>query len=210
MIPIRGNPITRVSTRLPVNPVALFSTPRTTSLEPGCCTTMINKLAKVLRVVDLLGEYAGKTFSYLVLVIIALETIEVFRRYVLSSPTTWSWELSTLLYGAHFIIGGAWVLKEGMHVRTDIIYARLSPKTQALIDVILYLVTFFIFAGVLTWTTVSKAIYSWTIKETTYTLWAPPLYPLKMVIAISFILLLLQGLAQWLRSLIFLVKGEKI
>lgn len=171
---------------------------------------MIKYLSKVLRGIDLLSEYTGKVFSFLIFAIVGLEVLEVFKRYILHSPTTWSWELATMLFGAHFIIGGAWVLKEGKHVRTDVIYGRLSPKVKALLDLILFTLIFFVFVGVLIWKSTANAIYSWQINERTFSMWAPPFYPLKTVIAISFILLGLQGLAKWIRDLVFLIKGETI
>ncbi|GEA14747.1 transporter DctQ-related protein [Moorella sp. E308F] len=171
---------------------------------------MTGKLAKVLKAIDFLSEKTGKLFSFLILIMVGLETIEVIRRYILHSPTTWAWEVVVLLYGAHFITGGAWVLKEGGHVRTDILFSRFSPKMKAIVDLLLFAIIFFTFVGVMIWKYSLHAIYSWSIKETTYTMWAPPFYPLKTVVAISFILLGLQGLAKWIRDLIFVIKGEEI
>lgn len=171
---------------------------------------MIGKLAKVLKVIDMVSEYAGKAFSFLILAVITIETVEVIKRYIFHSPSDWSWELSTMLSGASFIIGGAWVLKANKHVRTDIIYGRLSPKAKAIFDLILFTCIGFVFAGILTWKTTANAIYSWSIMETTYTMWAPPMYLLKTVIAVSFILLLFQMLAKWIRDLILVIKGDEL
>jgi len=171
---------------------------------------MIGTLAKVFKTIDTISEKTGKFFSFLILIMVAFETWEVFLRYGLKSPTTWIWEFVTLLYGAHFIAGGAWVLKEEGHVRTDILYTRLSPKGKALLNVISYACLFFVFVGVLIWKEVLHTIYSVSINERTYTLWAPPFWPLKILITISFILLGLQGLVKWLRDIIFLIKGEEV
>jgi len=171
---------------------------------------MVNKLAKGLKLIDALSENAGKAFSYLILIIVVLETSEVILRKVFNNPTDWIWELCTLLAGAAFVMGGAWVHKEGKHVRTDVIFGNLSRKKQAIIDIFFFLTIFTSFVGVLIWKTVSNAAYSWKIHETTFTMWAPPLYPLKTVIALSFILFGLQGLAKFIRDVVFLVKGEEI
>lgn len=141
---------------------------------------------------------------------VVFQTWEVFLRYGLKTPTTWIWELVTLLYGAHFIAGGAWVLKEEGHVRTDVIYARLSPRAKAILNVICFACLFFVFMGVMIWKGVLHTIYSIGINEKTYTLWAPPFWPLKIIITLSFILLALQGLVKWLRDIIFLIKGEEV
>jgi TRAP-type mannitol/chloroaromatic compound transport system permease small subunit len=171
---------------------------------------MITIIARVLRVIDAISEYTGKLFSFLILIMVGLETVEVIRRYIFHAPTTWAWEVVVLLFGAHFIIGGAWVLKEDGHVRTDVFFSRFSPRVKAIIDLILFTIIFFTFAGVMIWKYSLHTIYSWSIKETTYTMWAPPFYPLKTVVTISFILLGFQGLAKWLRDLIFVIKGEEI
>lgn len=170
----------------------------------------MDKIAKLLRGIDSLSIYAGKAFSYIILVIVVLETVEVFMRYVLNNPTDWIGELCVILAGAVFIIGGAWVHQENKHVRTDVIYGRLSRKSQAILDIIFFFTIFLSFVGVLVWKTVENAAYSWSIQETTFTMWAPPLYPLKIIIAIAFILLALQGLARLIRDITFLVKGEEL
>lgn len=170
----------------------------------------MKKLAKLLRYIDALSINAGKAFSYIILVIVVLEAAEVFLRYGLNKPTDWIGELSVLLAGAVFVIGGAWVLQEGKHVRTDVIFAHLSRRAQALVDVVLFFIIFLSFISILIWKSISNAIYSWSISETTFTMWAPPLYPLKTIIAVSFILLGLQGLAKLIRDLTFLIKGEEL
>lgn len=171
---------------------------------------MIGILAKVFKVIDTVSEKTGKLFSYIILVMVALQTYEVFLRYGLKTPTTWIWELVMLMYGVHFIVGGAWVLKEEGHVRTDILYSRLSPRSKALLNVICFSCLFFVFMFIMIWKGTLHAIYSYSINERTYTMWAPPFWPIKIIIALSFIMLGLQGLAKWGRDLIFLIKGEEV
>lgn len=167
-------------------------------------------MKKILNMVDSISEWSGKIFSYLVLPIMILETGEVIARYVFNVPTEWSWEVASILAGAMFIMGGAWVLKEEGHVRTDIVYALLNKRWKAFFDLFFFTVIFFSFAGVMIWTSVPKTIYSVKILERTFTSWAPPLYPLKIIITTAFIFLGLQGLAKWIRSAYFLIKGEDL
>lgn len=171
---------------------------------------MVQKLAKVLKGIDKISEYTAKSFSYIVLLIVALQAIEVVRRYFLKSPTDWSWELATLLTGVSWMVGVAWVLKEGKHVRTDIIYGRLSKKWQAIIDIVFFGVIFTPFVGVLLWKTTQNAIFAWQINERTFTMWGPPIAPSKTIFALSFLLLALQGIAKLLRDIIYLAKGEEV
>jgi TRAP-type mannitol/chloroaromatic compound transport system permease small subunit len=178
--------------------------------ERGAAILMLDKLAQILKGIDFISEYTGKIFSFLVLIMVSLQVVEVFRRYVLHTPTTWSWELVTLLYGTHFVLGGAWLLKEGGHVRTDIFYDRFSPKVKAYVDLFFFTTIFFVFAYVMIWKVGSNALYSYSINEKTYTMWAPPFWPLKFAFTFGFLLLFLQGLAKWIRDLIFVIKGERI
>ena len=140
---------------------------------------MIAKIDKLLKGIDALSVWSGKIFSMLVLPIIVLETGESILRYIFQKPTDWSWELAAMLFGAFFMMGGAWVLKENNHVRTDVFYNNLSKKWKAYFDLFFFTTIFFVFTGVMVWKMGFNAIYSVSIQETTFSMWAPPLYPLR-------------------------------
>ena len=165
---------------------------------------------KIFSAVDSLSVFMGKLFSYLILPVMLLEAVEVVLRYVFDSPTDWSWELAAHLSGAMFIMGAAWVLLDDKHVRTDLIYAKLSRRGRAFLDVFFFATMFFMFAGVLTYKSWTKAIYSTKIFERTFSMWGPPLFPLKIIIATGFTILLLQGIVKWSRDLYFLITGREI
>jgi len=171
---------------------------------------MMTNLAKLLKGIDWISESAGKLFSLIVLVIIALEAGESILRYVLDRPTDWTWELAGMLFGAFFMMGGAWVLKENNHVRTDVFYNMLPRKWKAYFDLFFFTTVFFSFAFVMVWKMGGNTIYSVGIRETTFSMWAPPLYPLKVIFSLAYILLLLQGLALWIRQLVYAIKGVEI
>ncbi len=171
---------------------------------------MITTVAKLLRGIDKLSENAGKLFSLLVIPIIVLEAGESLLRYVFQKPTDWSWELASMLFGAFFMMGGAWVLKEQNHVRTDVFYSKLSRKWRAYFDLFFFTTIFFVFITVMVWKMSANALYSIGIQESTFSMWAPPLYPLKVIFAVAYILLFLQGLAKWVRDLVYVVKGVEI
>ena len=115
-----------------------------------------------------------------------------------------------MLFGALFMMGGAWVLKDNNHVRTDVFYNQLSRKWKAYFDIFFFTTIFLTFTIVMVWKMGGNAIYSVSIRETTFSMWAPPLYPLKVIFAVAYILLLLQGVAKILRELVYLVKGVEI
>lgn len=167
-------------------------------------------LKKTLKMIDNISTSLGKLFSYLVIPIMLLETAEVILRYGFDSPTDWSWELVTHLAGALFIMGAAWVLVEDKHVRTDLIFCRLSRRIQAAVDVFFFTVIFFSFAFVMTFKSWNMAIYSTKILERSYSMWGPYVFPLKIVLAAGFTMLLLQGLAKWSRDIYILVTGREL
>ena len=165
---------------------------------------------KLLSMIDSLSLFMGKLFSYLILPITLLEAVEVVLRYVFDSPTDWGWELATHLAGAMFIMGAAWVLLNDKHVRTDLIYGKLTRRMQAAFDVFFFTTIFFSFAITLTFKSWNQAIYSAKIFERTFSMWGPPLFPLKIIIATGFTILLLQGFAKWSRDIHYLITGREL
>jgi len=170
----------------------------------------MDRLTRALKVIDTISEWTGKLFSFLVLIMVFLEVREAIARYAFGAPTIWSWELTTLLYGALFIMGGAWVLQTEGHVRTDFIYIRLSPKVRAYLDLVLFATIFFVFVGVMIWQSGRLAVWAWQVNERTYTMWAPPFYPFRILLVVAFSMLGIQGLAKWIRDLVFIITGKKI
>jgi TRAP-type mannitol/chloroaromatic compound transport system permease small subunit len=164
----------------------------------------------VIKAIDKITETIGKAASFLLPIIVVLQFGEVILRYVLGKPTAWSWEIATYLFGANFIVAGAWALKEEKHVRTDVLYGRLSAKWQAVLDIIVFSTVFMVFTLVMVWKTGSHSLFSLSILEDSYTHNFIPIYPLKILVFLGFVLLLLQGLAKVARDIIFLVRGEKV
>ena len=162
---------------------------------------------RVLNSIDLLNTRVGKLASFLILPLIATVSYEVFARYLFGAPTIWSFKLTTFLWGGTFLLGGGWVLKEGRHVSVDIASGRLSERGRAILNTVCYCVLFLPFIGILLWKGIDSAIWSWEMMETEYeTLWQAPLYPIKTVIPIAFALLLAQGIAETVRSLLVALK----
>ena len=167
-------------------------------------------IIQVIKIIDKISEITGKIASSFIIIMVILHFQEVILRYIFQRPTTWSWEIATYLYGANFILAGAWALKQGRHVRTDFVFGRLSPKWQAIVDLSTFCTIFLLFIGLIGFFAIRSAINSTVILETSYTMSPIPIWPLKIVIAYGFTILFLQGLAKITRDIIFLVKGENI
>jgi len=135
--------------------------------------------------------------------------VNVAARYQFNNPIIWIPEVSTFLYGAAFMLAGACVLLWGEHTRVDILVKRFSLRKQAIIEAITS-VAFWLFCGVLLYQGTRMAWDSISILETAGTHWDPPLYPIKMVIPLSALLILFQGAAKLIRDLNIAIKGKEI
>jgi TRAP-type mannitol/chloroaromatic compound transport system permease small subunit len=133
----------------------------------------------------------------------------VFKRYILNAPTAWIFDLNNMLYGTLFMMGGAYTLALGGHVRADFVYGRLRPRAQAALDLSLYLLFFVPGVLALIYAGYDYAALSWRIGEhSTITSEGPPVYHFKTVIPIAGALVMLQGIAEIVRCIICLRTGE--
>jgi TRAP-type mannitol/chloroaromatic compound transport system permease small subunit len=162
-----------------------------------------------IRVIDGFSEWSGLIFCWLILPLVGSLFYEVVARYVFHAPTVWAFDVSYMLYGSFFMLGAAYALFRGGHIRTDMFYSRWSPEKQGLIDAICYLFFFFPGMAFLLYMGGVEAWHSWTIRETSdQSPWHPPLYPFKAVIPITAIMLLVQGFAEFLKSLYAMRTGR--
>jgi len=162
-----------------------------------------------IRVIDIFSKRIGQAFAWCVLVLTASTCFEVFMRYVLNDPTAWAFDMSYMLYGALFMMAGAYTLSRGAHVRGDFIYRKWAPRTQARVDIILYLI--FYFPGVLAmvFTGAGYGFEAMRIQETSVNSPAGvPVWPLKMLIFVGGLTLLVAGVAEVLRCFVCLRDGR--
>ncbi len=159
-----------------------------------------SKLEVIIKKIDRVSEWSGKLFSWLVVPLTLLIVFEVISR-AMGVPTIWSFELSNFLFGAHFMLVAAYGLLNGSHVRIDLLVNRFSPRTQAIITIINYLVLFFPFVLVILGFGIFYAATSWSMWETSWSTWSPPLYPIKTVIPLTALMLLIQGVAEFIKTI---------
>ena len=161
----------------------------------------------ILKVIDRINDTVGKAVSFLLPIIFTLLTIEVIMRYVFDAPTLWIGELTTLLFGAYFILAGGFVMMLKGHVAMDVVYNALSKRTRAVLDII----TFFIaitFAFAIISKGGDRALDALSIFERSTSIWAPQIWWAKLCLPIGGILLALQMIAKFIRDIYILVKGE--
>jgi TRAP-type mannitol/chloroaromatic compound transport system permease small subunit len=156
----------------------------------------------LVRVVDQISYWSGKAASWLIVALTFVVSIEVFKRYILNSPTAWIFDLNNMLYGSLFMLCGAYTLALAGHVRADFVYIYLKPRAQATLDLILYFLFFIPCMIGLIYAGSDFAADSWRIGEhSTVTAEGPPVYHFKTVIPIAGILVMLQGLAEIVRCI---------
>ena len=166
-------------------------------------------MQRVLFFVDRVSSWVGQAFSWLIVALTFLISWEVFARYALNKPNPWAFDLMIMMYGAAFMMAGAYTLAKNGHVRGGKKLYSTSPRLQAGLDLILYFVFFIPGVVALVWAGYTYAEESFAIREhSTLTANGPPLYPFKMVIPFAGVLLLLQGCVEIVRCVICLRNGE--
>lgn len=158
-------------------------------------------LIKTVRVIDKFTDTTGTWVAWLNIPLVAAVTYEVIARYVFNAPTLWSFDITYMLYGTIFMLGCAYALHKGAHIRTDFFFERWSTRTKGTIDAIAYIV--FFFPGIFMFLIVGwqEGWYAYTINEQSeQTAWRPYLWPYKMMIPLACLLLLIQGISETIKS----------
>lgn len=159
-------------------------------------------MTRILHFIDSLSAWTGKAFAWCIVVLTFSTCYEVFVRYVLNAPTTWAFDMSVQMYGALFMMAGAYALSQDAHVRGDVVYRLMPVKVRASIDLTLYIAFLFPGALALLYYGYGFAADSWFYKEVS---WSSPariqIYFFKSLIPVSGALLLLQGVAEAVRCI---------
>jgi TRAP-type mannitol/chloroaromatic compound transport system permease small subunit len=163
-----------------------------------------------LKMIDGLSKWTGKWVAWVIIPNVLALVYEVVARYILNSPTIWSYDVTYFLYGSHFLLGAAYVLSVDAHIRIDIFSSHLSPRARAVIDLAGYLILFFPVVITLVFAGGQYVMQSIEMGERSgLSPWRPYLFPYKAMITISFVLLLLQGTACFIRNISLLARGAK-
>lgn len=161
-----------------------------------------------IRFADTLSAWFGKAFAWLILLMAVGTGYEVFVRYVLNAPTAWALDVSFIMYGSLFMMGGAYTLSRGGHVRGDFLYRTWRPRAQATVDLVLYVLFFMpaVFALIVAgWKYASRSFQYAEVSINSPA--GVPVFQFKAVIVAAGLLLLVQGLAQIFRCILCLRTG---
>ena len=159
-------------------------------------------LLATIRVIDAFTTWCGQLVAWLILPLVAAVTYEVIARHFFHAPTIWAYDVTYMLYGMLFMLGTAYALRRGAHIRTDMLWEKYSVRTKGLVDTAAYLLFFFPGILFLLFASLDEAYYAWQIGERSeQTAWRPVLYPFKAVVPLAALLLLIQGVSELLKSL---------
>jgi TRAP-type mannitol/chloroaromatic compound transport system permease small subunit len=164
---------------------------------------------RIILAIDQLSKTVGHAFSWCIVILTLGTCYEVFMRYLFNDPTSWAFDLSYLMYGAVFYMAGAYTLSRGGHVRADMFYRKWQPRTQAVVELTLYIL--FFFPGILALVIAGGAYGLESIRIQESSINSPagvPIWPLKMMISVGAALIALQGFAEVLRCLVCLREGD--
>ena len=162
----------------------------------------------LLHTADRISTWVGKAFAWLIVVLMLVVCAEVFKRYALNAPTAFIYDVNNMLYGTLFMMCGAYTLAHDGHVRGDFLYGNMKPRTQAAIDLVLYIVFFLPGIGALTWAGWGYFNDSLAMHEQTFNATPLPLYPFKFMIPAAGAIVMMQGLSEILRCIVCLRTGQ--
>ena len=179
-------------------------------------------MAKTIEFIDRNMLVTGKIVCWITVPLIFAMVYEVIGRHFFNRPTLWSFDISRMLAGALFMLGAAYTLSKGIHIRADFLYRNWKVKNQAMIDLFLYLLFFFPGFLVFFWVSFDYAYTSICgrsdlmeclggkvrIQRAMDTTWMPIMWPLKSCMPIGAFLLLVQGVSEVLKSYYAFVKGR--
>jgi len=159
-------------------------------------------LAKILKTIDQISIVSGKIVAWMILPMSFSLVYEVVARYFFNAPTIWASDISQILYGMFFMLGSAYTLQRQQHIRTDFLYGKWSLRTRGVVDVVCYVGLYFPALIFFLWVGIEFAHRSILFNEKIVTSpWMPIIWPLKLAIPVSTLLLLIQGVSELLKSL---------
>ncbi len=166
-------------------------------------------MQKLLLMIDKISTFVGQAFSWLIVSLTFMISWEVFSRYALDNPHSWAFDAMIQQYGTLFMMAGAYTLAKNGHVRGDVLYTFFTPRTQATIDLILFILFFVPGVFALTYAGYYYAAESWAMNEhSNITADGPAIYPFKTMMPLAGAFLLMQGVIEIIRCVICIRYGE--
>ena len=166
-------------------------------------------MKKLINLIDRLNGCFGSIASVIFLPILLITVFEVLARYLFRNPTIWAWDLNKQLFAALIMFSGGYGLLQGSHISVDVLYLKLSPRRRAFLDLLTSTIFFYAMLMITKYSW-EMFTFSWKIKETMSTVWAPPYYTFRLLIPIGSSLCILQGISKFYKDLMILLAREDV
>ncbi|MFC1967743.1 TRAP transporter small permease subunit [Chloroflexota bacterium] len=150
--------------------------------------------------VDRVNDWVGKVVAWAIIPMVLMVTLDVVLRYIFNKPTIWVWDINIQVLAVIGALGAGYVLLQKGHVTIDIVVSRFSTRVNAILNLVTSQL-FFFSIGILLWKVVIRALDSVQSREVYEGIFSPPLYPVRVIIAVGVLLLLLQAVAKFIRDL---------
>jgi TRAP-type mannitol/chloroaromatic compound transport system permease small subunit len=170
----------------------------------------VETIRAIIHRIETISEWCGRIFSWFIVAVILLSVFEVFTRRILGKPTIWTHETLSYFFCASIMLTMAYTLKYKQHVAVDLIYGHLKPKTKALLNVITFIFFLGFFSVIFLWKGIVYAATSWAMLERTPSAFNFYVFPAKTLLPVGVFLLFLQGVSDFIKNIVFLVKGEQL
>jgi TRAP-type mannitol/chloroaromatic compound transport system permease small subunit len=168
-------------------------------------------LRGIVQACDWVSEWSGKAVSWLCWPLMITITYEVICRYAFNAPTVWAYDMAYMIGGTMMALGMGHVLKEQGHVRVDMLYERFPPRLRLGIDLVMTALFFFPITAFFVYVSWQYALLAWVRGERSgYGIWEPTLIPFRSMVVLAWTILLLAGIAWFLRTLVALLKGKSL
>ncbi len=168
-------------------------------------------LRRVLRTIDRISETAGQVGKWFALVLVVVASFDAIARHFFNAPTIWAYDTITMAGGTIYLLGASYNYLHDAHTRVDVVYQYLSDRKKAIFNVVFSVILFFPMMIAMLYMATKWAIRAWTINEVLFnSFWYPPAGPYRTIFALGLFLLVLQGLANFIRDLYFAIRGQTI
>lgn len=156
-------------------------------------------LSRVTKTIDTISDIVGRFSMYISMILLFIIVFEVISRRFFNSPTIWTYETTTMLFGLYILMIMPYGMLHGVNVAVDLVVERFPEKTKGLVALVTYVLFFVPFMAVILFAGIKLAATSWRVQETSWSTWAPPLYPIKTAIPAAAGLCLLQGISEMIK-----------
>ena len=164
---------------------------------------------RIINTIDKINEYVARAVQWFVLILILTLVYEVVMRYVFGNPTLWSFDVTYMSASIFLMLGMGYTLKEGGHVNIDILVGNLSRRNQAILNLVFFVILFFPLWYAILHSFTPNLIRAWeTAERARVGTWRPPIYPFKTWLFLGMVLLLIQGISEFLKELLIVLRGE--